>query len=181
MFWLKKNSQIITEVALNSMRRKKSFHEGTWGMRHHGDLLISAKWMNCIRLLKPGLNRIRQVLHGYCFWELEAPLLLQLAEGCLIYGRSRLSLKKKKKLPFIPKNKDREEEIVEHFKRYLYCPPVKHLAQIWQLFPICKFTHIKKAHVLNKRAIFPITPTFLGQSQGSIWNHILKQMLFSEL
>lgn len=144
-------------------------------MRYHGDLLISAKWMNCIRLLKPGLNRM-QVLHGYCFWELEAPLLLQLAEGWLTYGRSIF-----KKLPFIPKNKDREEETVEYFKQYLYCPPAKHLAQIWQLFPICKFTHIKKAHVLNKGAVFPITPNISRTKSRNIWNHILKQMLFSEL
>lgn len=49
------------------------------------------------------------------------------------------------------------------------------------MISIRKYTHIKKLRVLNKEVIFSVAPTFLELSQGSIRNHILKQMLFSEL
>lgn len=105
-----------------SYERDRCIHKETWGLRYHGDLLISAKWMNCMRFLMPRLNRIKQVLHGLMLLKVEGPLLQKLAEGCLTVEVNSLLWK----LPFISKNKDTEEEIIEEIielflKKHLYC------------------------------------------------------------
>lgn len=87
--------------------KDKCFHKRTWCMRYHGVLLISAKWMNYLRFLKPGLDRIsKSSMVSECFRESERASSATTGRG-LPYGRRKLSFLK---LPFISKNKDPEEE-----------------------------------------------------------------------